>query len=114
MAIYFPSNDPEGLLRAFDEAIDTKKIHTWRRLVLQRKVYTHVAKQWVNKAFLLPHIRGGELLFLVTDDKPQTREVYDFYCNHLVQEFEVHFRNMLSSDPRITVHPTSEEIPITG
>jgi len=104
MAIYFPSDDPKGLLEAFGEATQNRQrgstkpsIDTWRRLSYPdgyRYTHTDKSKQCEDKALLQPVPENGQLAFYVKEFSPQvpvTRPVYAFYVGHLIETFIDHF-----------------------
>jgi hypothetical protein len=115
MAIYFLSDDPKGLLEAFDEATQNRQhgstkpsIDTWRRISRQDGYrYTHTSTRWADKALLQPVPENGQLAFYVKEFSPQvpvTRPVYAFYVGHLTETFINHFGTFrVASPPSIKV-----------
>jgi hypothetical protein len=100
MAIFFATNNPAGLLTAFNQAIantqPTKgpQITTWdSTLHNQRYFFTHKSQNWGKKAWLRADVEANRLAFyiLAYDKVPLTRDTYSYYAGHLIETFLRHF-----------------------
>lgn len=112
MAISFRTDDPKGLLKAFNERIhqtDPKgKITTWERSE-DGRYYTHKAHDWRFKAWFLAVIEKDFLIFNII--KPGNAVVsslaYAYYHGHLGETFLNHFDTVFSQT-------TSSAMPTVG
>lgn len=101
MAVQFYTANPKALLAAFNKRIDQEepkgKITTWARD--KDGDYTHVAKDWTNKAWFSPKIVEGALAFniLGTKDVVMPVVVFGYYHGHLTETFLNHFDDMFVS-----------------
>lgn len=91
MAIYFTTNDPKGLLKAFNDAVDQGHITTWERD--SAGDYTHKAQEWKRKLWLRPTPETGRLAFYTIPPQGQKiqRKDFAYYHGHLIETFINHF-----------------------
>ena len=92
MAISFTTQNPQALLKAFDQAIHDGHIATWEKSD-DGKFYTHKAANWARKAWFKPVLGTDRLTFNIV--RPQnaniTTLVYAYYHGHLSETFLNHF-----------------------
>jgi len=106
MAIYFKTNDPNGLLTLFNRAIDNHhnngpkpRVDTWRYVLHeQHYFYTHMSANWADKAWLRADVEQGQLVFRIRamPKVALTRDTYAYYTGHLAETFIRHFANAFS------------------
>jgi|SRR5690348_6050283 len=96
MAVYFQTNDPEGLLQKFKSAIaqtsQEGKITTWTAS-RDGKYYTHASKQWEYAAWMKPVVEARRLTFYIIKSKKTfvSQSAYGFYHGHMIETFLNHF-----------------------
>lgn len=85
MSIKFHTVDPKTLLASIRTKIDAKNIETWA--YDDDGHFTHTAKQWANKAWLLPKVTNGYLLLTICgrNDEPLSSEVYAIYHGRFIE-----------------------------
>jgi len=94
MSVYFVTNSPNTLLKEFDKRISQTepkgKINTW---IKDGKYYTHKADDWTKKAWFLPNVENGKLVFNLIKPKNSniSTVVYGYYHGHLTETFLNHF-----------------------
>ena len=90
MAVYFKTNNPAELLKAFKKKIDDRRVVTWS--YDKDGDFTHDVPQWKNLAWLRPRVRVGELaLFILSPKQRQvTTEVYAVYHGRFIESMLAH------------------------
>jgi hypothetical protein len=106
MSIVFKTNNPNGLLAVFNQAIDNHlhsrsgpRVDTWRYVLHQQHhFYTHRSANWKDKAWLRADIETGQLAFYIRpfEGVRLTRDIYAYYAGHLTETFIRHFANTFS------------------
>lgn len=102
MAVTFYTSNPQKLLKAFNDRIDQSepegKITTWERSN-DKKFFTHKAHEWTKKAWFMPMVEEGKLVFYIIKPKNQdvTVTVYGYYHGHLTETFLNHFDDLFIS-----------------
>jgi hypothetical protein len=115
VAVYFASNDPAGLLKAFDARIHQKeasgKITTWEKMD-DGVHYSHKADDWKRKAFFKPKIEPGKLTFnLIRPQKKSVNAVvYGYYHGHLIETFLNHFDKLFASGTATALPAPGDDI----
>lgn len=100
MAVTFVTQNPSSLLKSFNDRIDQEeekgKITTWEKV---GDHFTHKAPQWHKKAYFLPKVADGELVFNIIKPKGKTITVpvYGYYHGHLIETFLNHFDSKFTS-----------------
>jgi hypothetical protein len=100
MSVIFYSASPKDLLADFDAKIAQTepkgKITTWKKTTTGH--YTHKAAEWTHKAFFLPKIEAGKLVFnlIRPADENVSVTVYGYYHGHLTETFLNHFDKMFT------------------
>jgi len=91
MAIYFTTETPRGLLKAFNDAVDQGDITTWERD--SDGDYTHKAQDWKKKLWLTPTPETHRLAFytIPPSGKKLARKDFAYYHGHLIETFINHF-----------------------
>lgn len=101
MSVSFSTQEPQSLLAKFDAAISQNeqkgKIETWEKSS-DGKFYTHKAREWNKKAWLMPSVENQKLIFYIV--KPQNANIspvtYGYYHGHLIETFLNHFDQSFS------------------
>jgi hypothetical protein len=91
MAIYFTTETPRALLKAFNDAVDQGDITTWERD--SDGDYTHKAQDWKKKLWLTPTPETHRLAFytIPPSSKKIARKDFAYYHGHLIETFLNHF-----------------------
>jgi hypothetical protein len=97
MTIKIKTDNPTQLLKAIKNAIDNDEVRTWS--YDEDGDLTHTKTQWVNKAFLRPQPKPGELhLTIMAPDKVKiTPAVYGVYHGRFIEMLLSHFSDMFST-----------------
>lgn len=108
MAIRLKTNTPQALLNAFKKAIDEKRILTWSYDADED--FTHTPDQWKNKAWLRPHVRTGELVLTIINQKDTkiSSLIYAVYHGRFIESM-LHHCDTLFSEGIATAMPTTED-----
>lgn len=110
MSVQFFTDTPKALLNEFDKRIaqsDAKgKINTWLK---DGDYYTHKANDWTKKAWFLPSVESGKLVFNIIKPKGSNVStiVYGYYHGHLTETFLNHFDKSFN-------HASSSALPVAG
>ena len=90
MAVIVKTENPTALLGRVRAEIASENIVTWE---LKNGYLTHVPEQWRAKAWFLPKVLDGNLLFLIRPSKGRkvTSVVYAVYHGRLVEMLLAHF-----------------------
>lgn len=110
MSVEFFTSTPKNLLNEFDKRISQSepkgKINTWLK---EGDYYTHKADDWAKKAWFLPRVESGKLVFNIIKSKGSnvSSVVYGYYHGHLTETFLNHFDQLFK-------HSSSTALPSTG
>lgn len=91
MALYFETQTPNGLLKAFKKAIDDGHISTWS--YDSQGDFTHTPEQWNKLAWFRPKvIEKKQLVFSIIRPKNRniSSEVYAVYHGRFLESILVH------------------------
>lgn len=108
MAIILKTATPDKLLATFKKAIDDNRISTWS--YDKDGDFTHTPDQWKNKAWLRPHIKAGQLVLTIINQKDTkiSSLVYAVYHGRFIESV-LHHCDTLFSDGTATALPSSED-----
>ena len=97
MSLWLNAPDPSSLLKRLKAAIDAGHITTWA--YDRDGDFTHTPSQWVNRAWLQPHIMSNELVLTIVGQKavPLDREAYAVYHGRFAEMMLAHFDQEFSS-----------------
>lgn len=90
MAIYFKTNNPNGLLLDFKKKIDNKNIVTWS--YDSDGDFTHTPTQWNRSAWLRPRILTDKLALFIISPKGAilSVETYAVYHGRFIESMLAH------------------------
>ena len=103
MAVDFITDDPDGLLQAFEDAIDLDDgdagaINSW--IPVKGGAYAHKG-QHSKKAKMTPKAGNGYLRFsytpLLNMEHDEAEQVRGYYHGHILQTFVAHFDGEIKS-----------------
>lgn len=98
MAVYFKSDNPQGLLNSFKKAINDNDIVTWAE---KDGYFTHTTStnQWKDRAFFLPQIKDGYLIMNLIKPKNGkiSTDVYAIYHGRIIESLLTHFDQKFSN-----------------
>jgi|ERR1700733_2075937 len=105
MALYFLTDNPNGLLSAFKKAIDEGHVATWAYDA--DGDFTHTATQWKGLAWLHPSTTAGQLVLntLKPQGKNITWEVYGIYHGRFIESMIIHCHSLFTN-AQATPSPT--------
>ena len=97
MAIYFFTNDPAKLLKAFKAAIDAGHVTTWS--YDKDGDFTHRTEQWKNKAWLRPELQTDRLaLYIIAPQNSKiATEVYAIYHGRFIESMLAHCDSLFTN-----------------
>lgn len=110
MSVQFFTDTPKTLLNEFDKRIAQSepkgKINTWLK---DGNYYTHKADDWTKKAWFLPSVEDGKLIFNIIKPKGKnvSTVVYGYYHGHLTETFLNHFDKSFD-------YASSTALPVVG
>jgi len=96
MAIRVTTGQPDALLAAIKKAIDERRVETWE---YDNGYFTHTPTQWHKKAWFLPKVEYGALVFNIIKPKNAaiTWEFYGVYHGRFIEMLIVHFHDRFTS-----------------
>lgn len=108
MSLIIITYNPTKLLLDIKKAIDSKTIETWS--YDKDGDFTHKPEQWVNSAWMRPHIKSGELRFgFIGNTKiTSTKLIYAVYHGRFAEMLLNHFDDQFSN-VSATALPTDED-----
>jgi hypothetical protein len=109
MAIIVRTSNPGSLLASIKTGIATSKVRTWS--VDSDDDFTHIADQWIHKAWLRPRIARYDLLVfnvLSPRNTRMSRVVYGIYHGRFIEMLLTHFDAELD-DASATAMPVSPD-----
>src|ERR1700676_4117659 len=94
---------PSALLSGIRAAIQSRRIETWT--YDQDGDFTHSPPQWRNKAWLRPHVLGGELRpgIIRPSGGVLTSEIYAIFHGRFIEMLLAHFDEAFA-----TAHATAQ------
>lgn len=103
MAIYFETNDPDGLLSELKKAVKENKIVTWS--YDNEGDFTHSTEQWIHQAWIRPRVEVGRLALYILKRKDRviTTEVYGIYHGRFIEMMLSHFDHLF-----VNAHATAQ------
>ncbi|MEA1830709.1 hypothetical protein U8607_01310 [Methylobacterium durans] len=89
MSLAFRTRSPSVLLASIERAISDGLILDWIR---EADGFTHGTDRWQNRAFLVPRLRPGELVFHIVrgEREPVSSRVYAFYHASFLESLLTH------------------------
>jgi hypothetical protein len=108
MALYFLTDNPNGLLSAFKKAINDGHVATWS--YDKDGDLTHTAPQWKNLAWLRPSTVAGQLVLntIKPKDANITWEVYGIYHGRFIESMIIHCHDLFTN-AQATPSPTKDD-----
>jgi hypothetical protein len=109
MAIYFSTRDPGQLLSVFKGSVDRGVIKTWD--VDEDGDFTHTARQWERRAWLVPKLEEGRLALYMLSPKgvPISTAIYAIYHGRFIESMLLHCDDFFS-DCWATANPEGDDV----
>jgi hypothetical protein len=109
MALYFSTSDPERLLTSFRDSIKSGRVQTW--YCDEKGDFTHTAKLWERRAWLVPEIETGRLSFYILNPRNRliSSAVYAVYHGRFIESMLIHC-DELFTDVSATSFPDTKDV----
>lgn len=114
MAANFETTDPNGLLRAFKQAIDNGHVDTWS--YDRDGNFTHTPPQWKDQAVMRPSVLNEWLVmnFYLRKGQKATKALYAVYHGRFIESMLTHCDTLFKNGTATSMPTNADRVSLAA